>query len=145
MQDFVLVICGCGSIEHPLANFLDTRLGMTPIQNGSYFWLKMNYRMYLCCLEFLSVLTIPAFFLGASASEESNKVAKIVFSMSQIEMRCRSLLSRFFFIFQSSRNDQVNFLSFNIPLAWLTNVSKVVNQNHRPQIVCLLSVSLALS
>ena len=27
---------------------------MTSIQNGSYFWLKTNYRVYLCCLEFFS-------------------------------------------------------------------------------------------
>ena len=29
-------------------------VGMTSIQNGGYFWLKTNYCMYLCCLEFLS-------------------------------------------------------------------------------------------
>ena len=31
-------------------------VGMTSIQNGGYFWLKTNYRVYLCCLEFLSEL-----------------------------------------------------------------------------------------
>ena len=34
--------------------------------------------------------------------------------------------------FQLSRNDQAIFLSMKIPLAWLTNVSKVVNRNRRP-------------
>ena len=38
-------------------------VGMTSIQNGGYFWLKTNYRVYLCCLEFLSGINCPSFFL----------------------------------------------------------------------------------
>ena len=37
---------------------------MTSIQNGGYFWLKTNYRVYLCCLEFLSGINYPSFFIG---------------------------------------------------------------------------------
>ena len=59
-----------------------------------YFWLKTNYRVYLCCLEFLSGFNYPSFFLGASASEESIKVAKIAWR---------------FLTFQPSRNDQAIF------------------------------------
>ena len=58
---------------------------MTSIQNGGYFWLKTNYRVYLCCLEFLSGFNYPSFFMGASASEESIKVADIACSTSQIK------------------------------------------------------------
>ena len=39
-------------------------VGMTSIQKGGYFWLKTNYRVYLCCLEFLSGFNYPSFFLG---------------------------------------------------------------------------------
>ena len=39
-------------------------VGMTSIQNGGYFWLKTNYLVYLCCLEFLSGFNDPSFFLG---------------------------------------------------------------------------------
>ena len=41
-----------------------TEIGMTSIQNGGYFWLKKNYRVYLCCLEFLSGINYPSLFLG---------------------------------------------------------------------------------
>ena len=61
-------------------------VGMTSIQNGDYFWLKTNYRVYLCCLDFLSGINYPCFFLGVSASEESFKVAEIACLMSQIKM-----------------------------------------------------------
>ena len=37
---------------------------MTSIQNGGYFWLKTNYRVYPCCLQFLSAINYPSFFLG---------------------------------------------------------------------------------
>ena len=40
-------------------------VGMTSIQNGGYFWLKTNYRVYLCCLEFLSRINYPSFLPGA--------------------------------------------------------------------------------
>ena len=59
---------------------------MTTIQNGGYFWLKTNNRVYLCCLEFLSGINYPSFLLGVSASEESIKVAEIACSTSQIKM-----------------------------------------------------------
>ena len=38
-------------------------VGMTSNQNGGYFWLKTNYRVYLCCLEFLSGNNCSSFFL----------------------------------------------------------------------------------
>ena len=44
-----------------------------------------------------------------------------------------SPLSRRFSTFQSSSNDQAVFLSLKIPLARLTDVSKVVNRNRRPR------------
>ena len=43
-------------------------------------------RVSLTVSSFCRVLTIPAFFLGASASEESIKVANIACSTSQIKM-----------------------------------------------------------
>ena len=58
---------------------------MTSIQNGGYFRLKTNYHVYLCCLKFLLGFNYPSFFLGASASKESIKVAKIACLMSQIK------------------------------------------------------------
>ena len=39
-------------------------VGMTSIQNGGYFGLKTNYRVYLCCLEFQSWINYSSFFLG---------------------------------------------------------------------------------
>ena len=56
---------------------------MTLIQNGSYFWLKMNYHMYLSFLELLSEINYPSLFWGVSASEESIKVTEIACSTSQ--------------------------------------------------------------
>ena len=59
---------------------------MTWIQNGGYFGLKTNYCVYLCCLEFLSRINCPSFFLSISASEESIKGAEIDCSTPQIKM-----------------------------------------------------------
>ena len=49
-------------------------------------WLKTNYCVYLCCLEFLSGINCPSFFLSISASEESIKGAEIDCSTPQIKM-----------------------------------------------------------
>ena len=44
-----------------------TEIGMTSIQNGGILdWLKKNYRVYLCCLEFLSGINYPSLFLGSA-------------------------------------------------------------------------------
>ena len=60
---------------------------MTSIQNGSYILLAENKLLRVSLLSnFCQVLTTPAFFLGASASEESIKVAEIVCSTLQIEI-----------------------------------------------------------
>ena len=131
-MNIVLLVAAC--MQHRVS------AGMTSIKNGGYFWLKTNYRVYLCGLEFLSGINYPSFFLGVSASEESIKVAEIACSTSQINLRWRlsrrcyrSSLSRRLSKFQPSRNDQANFLSLKIPLARLTDVSKVVNRNRRPR------------
>ena len=42
----------CVGIKNQIVSALHVK--MTPIQNGGYFRLKMNNRMYLCCLEFVS-------------------------------------------------------------------------------------------
>ena len=111
-----------------------TYVWMTSIQNGGYFWLKTNYRVYIFPVSsFYRELTIPAFFLGISASEKSIKVAEIACSTSQIRRRSRSSLSRRLSKFHPSRNDQANFLSLKIPLERLTDVTKVVNRNRRPR------------
>ena len=45
--------------------YTDVHKRVTDIkQNGGYFWLKTNYRVYLCCLEFLSRINYPSFFIG---------------------------------------------------------------------------------
>ena len=45
---------------------------MTSIQNGGYFWLKKNYRVYLCCLEFLSEINYLSFCLGRKRFREDH-------------------------------------------------------------------------
>ena len=121
------------------------------------FGCKRTIVCIFAVFNFYQKLTIPAYFLGVSASEESIKVAEIACSTSQSRWRlsrrcCRSSLSRCLSKFQPSRNDQANFLSLKRPLARLTNVSKVVNRNRRPRklfifvfFLLLLSGSLALS
>ena len=54
--------------------------------------------------------------------------------------RCRSSLSRRFLTFQPSKNDQAIFLSLMILLAWLSDVSKVVNRNRRLVATCTVNV-----
>ena len=61
-------------------------VGMTSIQNGGYFWLKRTIVCIFAVSNFYRELTIPAFLLGVSASEESIKVAEIACSTSQIKM-----------------------------------------------------------
>ena len=113
-------------------------VGMTSIQNGGYFWLKTNYLVYLCCLEFLSGFNDPSFFLGRKALPRSPfKVAKIACSTSQnkikmatlresaVDLRCLGVSRHF--------SHQAIFLSLKIPLARLTDISKVVNRNRRPR------------
>ena len=51
-------------------------VGMTLIQNGSYFWLKMHYHMYLSFL-IARQLIIPA-FVGALALPRSNVPKSLV-------------------------------------------------------------------
>ena len=59
--------------------------------------------------------------------------------------RYRSSLSRRFSTFQPSRNDQAIFLSLMTPLAWLSDVSKVVNRNRRPRKLFVFRLRLLLS
>ena len=61
------------------------------------------------------------------------------------EAQCRSSLSRRFSTFQPSRNDQAIFLSLMIPLARLSDVSKVVNRNRRPRKLFIFFVFFFLS
>ena len=65
---------------------------------------------------------------------ENELLRTCIFTVSMATRRCcRSSLSRRFSTFQLSRNDQAIFLSLKIPLARLTDVSKVVNRNRRPR------------
>ena len=111
---------------------------MTSIQNGGYFWLKTNYYVYLCCLEFLSGFNYPSFFSWAQALPRSplkSPTSLVRRRKSRWRLsgrRCRSSLSWRFLTFQLSRNDQAIFLSLKIPLAQLTDISKAVNRNRRP-------------
>ena len=43
---------------------------MTAIQNGGYFWLKTNYRVYLRCLGFLSSFNYSRFFVERKRLQE---------------------------------------------------------------------------
>ena len=112
---------------------------MTSIKNGGYFWLKTNYRVYLCCLEFLSRINYPSFFIGRKRfrgvhlRSPKSLVRRRKSRWRLSRRRCRSSLSRRLSKFQPSRNDQANFLSLKIPLVRLTDVSKVVNRNRRPR------------
>ena len=47
---------------------------MTSIQNGGYFWLKTNNRVYLCCLEFLSGIISIGQRPGSEAIQDIPKV-----------------------------------------------------------------------
>ena len=113
-----------------------------------YFWLKTNYHVYLCRLEFL---TTPAFSWAQALPRSPLKSPRSLVRHRKSRWRlsrrrCRSSLSQRFSKFQPSRNDQANFLSLKMPLARLIDVSKVVNRNHHPcnLFIFLLSVSLAL-
>ena len=79
-------------------------VGITSIQNGGYFWLKTNYYVYLCRLEFLSGMNCP---LKSPKSLVRRRKSRWRLS----RRRCRSSLSRRFSTFQPSRNDQAIFLS----------------------------------
>ena len=86
---------------------------MTSIQNGGYFWLKTNYRVYLCCLEFLSDFNYctPTFSwaqaLPRSPLKSPTSLVRRRKSRWRLSgRRCRSSLSRSFSTFQPSRNDQ---------------------------------------
>ena len=111
---------------------------MTSIQNGGYFWLETNYRVYLCCLEFLSGFNYPSFF-GAQALPRSplkSPTSLVRRRKSRWRLsgrRCGSSLSRRFSTIQPSRNDQAIFLSLKIPLARRTDISKAVNRNLCPR------------
>ena len=148
-QVYYFEYCKCRYIGH-------LHVGMTSIQNSGYFWLKTNYRVYLCCLEFLSGINHPSFYLGHKALPRSplkspkSLVRRRKSRWRLSRRRCRSSLPQRFSTFQPSRNDQAIFLSLKIPLVRLTDVSKVgkteiVGHANSSSSFFLLSVSLVPS